>query len=80
MNEWMVSEAKACGIDACVILQPETNRLSVSGTKITRNALEAAGVPVFEIAADMVDASKWSHEDMVGAVSRFLVERVEAKK
>jgi len=80
MNSWMVSEARECEIDACVILQPETNRLSVSGTKITRNALEAAGVPVFEIAADMVDASRWSHEDMVGAVSRFLVERVEAKR
>lgn len=80
MNEWMVSEAKACGIDACVILQPETNRLSVSGTKITRNALEAAGVPVFEIAADMVDGSKWSHDDMVGAVSSFLTTRVEAKR
>ena len=80
MNEWMVSEAKACGIDACVILQPETNRLSVSGTKITRNALEAAGVPVFEIAADMVDGSKWSHEEMVGTVSRFLAERVEARR
>lgn len=78
MNAWMVSEAKACGIDACVILQPETNRLSVSGTKITKAALEAAGVPVFEIQADMVDASRWSHEDMVGAVSRFLAERVEA--
>jgi hypothetical protein len=37
-------------------------------------------VPVFEIAADMVDASRWSHEDMVGAVSRFLIERVEAKR
>ena len=80
MNEWMVSEAKACGIDACVILQPETNRLSVSGTRITRNALEAAGVPVFEMAADMVDGSKWSHEATVGAVSRFLAERVEAKR
>jgi benzoyl-CoA reductase/2-hydroxyglutaryl-CoA dehydratase subunit BcrC/BadD/HgdB len=80
MNEWMVSEAKACGIDACVILQPETNRLSVSGTRITRKALEAAGVPVFEMAADMVDGSKWSHEATVGAVSRFLAERVEAKR
>lgn len=80
MNAWMVSEAKACGIDACVILQPETNRLSVSGTKITRNALEASGVPVFEIAADMVDATRWRHEDMVGAVSRFLVERVESRR
>ena len=80
MNAWMVSEAKACGIDACVILQPETNRLSVSGTKITRNALEAAGVPVFEIEADMVDATRWRHEDMVGAVSRFLAERVESRR
>lgn len=80
MNAWMVNEAKACGIDACVILQPETNRLSVSGTKITKAALEAAGVPVFEIQADMVDASRWSHEDMVDAVSRFLAERVESTR
>jgi hypothetical protein len=35
---------------------------------------------VFEIAADMVDGSKWSHDDMVGSVSKFLVERVEAKR
>jgi hypothetical protein len=54
--------------------------LSVSGTKITRNALEAAGVPVFEIEADMVDATRWRHEDMVGAVSRFLTERVENRR
>jgi len=76
MNEWMVSEAKACQIDAAVILAPETNRLSLSGTKITRNALEAAGVPVFEISADMVDATDWSHDKMVEEVSRFLSERV----
>jgi benzoyl-CoA reductase subunit B len=80
MNAWMVDEAKACGIDACVILQPETQRVAVSGTKITRNALEAAGVPVFEIQADMVDGSKFSHEQTVGAVSRFLSERVEGRK
>lgn len=80
MNEWMVAEAKACEVDAVVVLQPETNRLSVSGTKITRNALEAAGFPVFEIEADMVDGSKWSHEDMVNSVSAFLTERVESRR
>jgi benzoyl-CoA reductase/2-hydroxyglutaryl-CoA dehydratase subunit BcrC/BadD/HgdB len=76
MNEWMVSEAKACGIDAAVILAPKTNRLSVSGIKLTREALEAAGIPVFEMKADMVDATGWSHERMVDEVSTFLTNRV----
>jgi len=79
MNEWMISEAKACGIDAVVMLQPETNRLSVSGTKITRHALEAAGVPVFEMSADMVDATHWSHDKVVAEISRFLEQRCGAK-
>jgi benzoyl-CoA reductase subunit B len=77
MSSWMVSEAKACGIDAVIMLTPRTNRLSVSGTKLTREALEAAGVPVFEMSADMVDATNWSHERMVDAVSAFLTARVE---
>lgn len=75
MNSWMVSEAKACAIDAAIMLAPQTNRLSVSGTNLTREALEAAGVPVFEMQADMVDATKWRHEDMVEKVSQFLIER-----
>jgi hypothetical protein len=80
MNEWMVSEAKACGIDAAVILQPTTNRLSVSGTKFTKLALEAAGIPVYEMPADMVDATQWSHEAMVDDVERFLKERCAAAR
>lgn len=79
MNEWMVSEAKACQVDAAVILAPQTHRMAVSGTKITRNALEAAGVPVFFIEGDMVDGSKWSHSEMVETFSAFLNERVEPK-
>ncbi len=78
MNSWMVSEAKACGIDAAVMLTPMTQRLSVSGTKLTREALEAAGVPVFELDADMVDATEWSHDAMVEAVSEFLIRRVKS--
>jgi benzoyl-CoA reductase/2-hydroxyglutaryl-CoA dehydratase subunit BcrC/BadD/HgdB len=80
MNEWMVAEAKACGVDAAVILQPTTNRLSVSGTKFTKLALEKAGIPVYEMPADMVDATEWSHEAMVEDVSRFLQARVVGRE
>lgn len=72
MNGWMVSETERCGIDAAIILVPGSNRLSVSGTRLTRLALEEAGVPALEIAADMVDAEGWSHEKMVAHVSAFL--------
>jgi hypothetical protein len=76
MNSWMVSEAKACNIDGAIMLTPPTNRISVSGTHLTRRALEAAGVPVLEIAADMVDAAGWSHERMVQTTCDFLTNRI----
>jgi benzoyl-CoA reductase subunit B len=76
MNGWMVSEAERCGIDAAVMLVPPDNRLSQSGTTLTRLALEEAGVPVLALDADMVDAKSWNHERMVGLVQQFL----EAKR
>ena len=72
MNAWMVSEAKRCGIDAAVMLVPPGNRLSQSGTRLTRLALESAGVPTLMLDADMVDAKGWSHERMVNHVGEFL--------
>ena len=75
MNGWMVSEAERCAIDACVVLLPPDNRLSQSGTKLTAQSLEAAGVPVLMIDADMVDAGKWDHDRMVGLVAEFLAAR-----
>jgi len=80
MNAWMVSEAKACKVDAAVILQPTTNRLSVSGTRMTKLALEAAGIPVYEMPADMVDATDWSHDAMVEDVVAFLKANVPAAR
>lgn len=74
MNGWMVSEAERCGIHAAVMLVPPENRLSQSGTKMTKMALEAAGVPVLALNADMVDTKSWSHEAMVGMVETFLKE------
>jgi benzoyl-CoA reductase subunit B len=72
MNGWMVSEAQRCAIDAAVMLVPPGNRLSQSGTKLTKLALEAAGVPTLTLDADMVNAGDWSHDRMVGHVGDFL--------
>jgi len=72
MNGWMVNEAERCGLDACVMLVPEDNRMSQSGTNITRQALEEAGVPVLALDASMVDARSWDHEKMVNLVEQFL--------
>ena len=62
-------------LDAAVMLLPPDNRLSQSGTKLTALALEAAGVPVLMIDADMVDAKIWDHDRMVGLVADFLRDR-----
>lgn len=72
MNEWMVSEARRCGIDAAVMLVPPDNRLSQSGTLLTQAALRAAGVPVLLLGADMVDAKGWDRNAAVEHVERFL--------
>lgn len=72
MNEWMVSEAKRCGIDAAVILVPPDNRLSQSGIKLTSRALRDAGVPTLMLHANMVNAQEWNHEKMVEHAAEFL--------
>jgi len=74
MNGWMVSEAERCGIDAAVMLIPPDNRLSQSGTQLTAQSLEDAGVPVLRLGADMVDAKSWDHAAMVALVENFLRE------
>jgi len=72
MPEWLVSEARRCGIDAAVMLVPPDNRLSQSGTLLSRAALEAAGVPVLLLSADMVDAKQWDRDASVDHVEQFL--------
>jgi hypothetical protein len=72
MNHWMVHEARRSGIDAAVVLVPQDNRLSQSGTRLTCQALRDAGVPVLELDADMVDAKRWNHDTMVRTVEDFL--------
>ena len=76
MNEWMVSEARRVGAHAALMLVPGDNRQAASGTKLTRLALERAGVPTLEVDADMVDAQGWEHERMLEHVCAFLKERL----
>lgn len=77
MNEWMLHEAKRAKIDAVMMLMPEGARLSQSGSLFTKQALEAAGFPVLEIRADMVDSSGWDQEKMMGYVGNFLSQHFE---
>jgi benzoyl-CoA reductase/2-hydroxyglutaryl-CoA dehydratase subunit BcrC/BadD/HgdB len=72
MNEWMVSEAQRCGVDAVVTLVPPDNRLSQSGTILTCEALRAAGFPVLMLSADMVNANNWDRDGAVAHVEQFL--------
>lgn len=78
MNEWMVSEAQRCDIDAAVVLVPPDNRLSQSGTLLTGQALKAAGVPVLIMSADMVDAKNWNRDVAMELVETFLRREVIA--
>ena len=75
MNGWMTAEAERCGIDAAVILRPAGNRLSQSGIHFVTAGLEASGVPVLVLDADMVDAGNWNHDRMVRKVEDFFVDR-----
>ena len=54
------------------MLVPPNNRLSQSGTLLAGEALRAAGVPVLQLSADMVDASRWNREAAVAVVETFL--------
>jgi len=72
MNEWLVSEARRCAVDAAVVLIPRDNRLSQSGTLLTAQALESAGVPVLTMDADMVDPARWDRDAALERVQSFL--------
>jgi benzoyl-CoA reductase/2-hydroxyglutaryl-CoA dehydratase subunit BcrC/BadD/HgdB len=71
-NEWIVKEANDHRIDAAFVLTPLGTRPSATGTRFVELALEAAGIPVFSVHADMVDERLWDAEGMRAKASRFL--------
>jgi benzoyl-CoA reductase subunit B len=74
-NEWIVDQAKSHRIDAALVLEPLGTRPSATGNLFIERALEAAGIPVLPIVADMVDARSWNGVEMRQRVAKFL-ERV----
>jgi benzoyl-CoA reductase/2-hydroxyglutaryl-CoA dehydratase subunit BcrC/BadD/HgdB len=71
-NEWMVDQAKRHGIDAALVLEPLGTRPSATGNLFIERALQAAGIPVLPIVADMVDARGWNGPEMRQKVGQFL--------
>ena len=71
-NEWIVEQARSHRIDAAFVLTPLGTRPSVTGTRFVEIALEEAGIPVFSVHADMVDARLWDGEKMRRDASHFL--------
>jgi benzoyl-CoA reductase subunit B len=71
-NEWIVDQAKRHRIDAALVLEPLGTRPSATANLFIERALEAAGVPVLPIIADMVDARGWDGPEMRRKVSQFL--------
>jgi benzoyl-CoA reductase subunit B len=71
-NEWIVDQAHAHRIDAAFVLTPLGTRPSATGTRFVEIALENAGISVFSISADMVDARLWNGESTRQAAGSFL--------
>ncbi|MFM2126514.1 MAG: hypothetical protein RL328_2965, partial [Acidobacteriota bacterium] len=71
-NEWIADQARAYRIDAAFVLTPLGTRPSATGTRFVELALEEAGIPVFSIHADMVDARLWDAAGMRAKAAEFL--------
>ncbi len=71
-NEWIVDQAKRHRIDAALVLEPLGTRPSATGNRFIEKALEANGIPVLPIVADMVDARGWDGLAMRKKVGQFL--------
>lgn len=75
-NEWIVHQAMLNRIDAALVLTPLGTRPAATGNRFIERALEQAGIPVFPVMADMVDARDWDPNAMRREVSEFLRHRV----
>ena len=75
VDEWYVSEVDRYGIDGVVHLAAPDSR----SAHITTVALEAAGVPVFDIDANNADRRTWDGDAIEAAIGSFIDARVEPR-
>lgn len=73
---WYAHEAKRNRIDAAIVLAPRKSRPSATGSYFIREALEAAGIPVRLLWADMVDPAGWDAAAIDADISEFIEGRV----
>ena len=71
MSEWILQMAKDFRADGAVMLTPSGDRMAGFGTRGTVNACEAAGLPVVELEASMVDERSWDRDAMTAEVARI---------
>lgn len=71
-DPWYVAEAQRHGVHGVVHLVSHESRSSW----FTTQALEDVGIPVLEIDADNADARQWDERAFVGALERFIEERL----
>jgi hypothetical protein len=76
MADWIVEQARAYGADGAVMLVPTHDRMGSMGSRLTRVALERAGIPVVELHANMVDARLWDNDAMTRTVEEFIEQRL----
>ncbi len=80
MGDWIIEQARAYRADGAVMLVPQHDRMASYGSRMTRLALEAAGIPVVELHANMVDARLWDNDAMVSTVETFIEQRLQAQE
>jgi hypothetical protein len=78
MADWIIEQARAYGAHGAVMLVPKHDRMASFGSRMTKLALEAAGIPVVELHANMVDARLWNDEEMTRTVEEFIETRIKA--
>jgi benzoyl-CoA reductase subunit B len=76
---WIVQQAREHRIDGAFVLRPRRMKPAASGRLFIERALEAAGIPVLSIEADVVDARSWDPVAARAAVREFLDTRVRAQ-
>lgn len=79
MSDWILQMAKDFRADGAVMLTPVGDRMAGFGTRGTIRACEAAGLPVVEITAHMVDERAWDRGAVTAKVAEFLETRVAPK-
>jgi hypothetical protein len=80
MADWIIEQARIFGADGAVMLVPQNDRMASFGSRLTRMALEKAGIPVVELHANMVDARLWDNDRMIHDVEEFIETRLAQKK